>query len=225
MNISKTRQLVKEPFKSLQNVRLRSQGIYTFIVVAALISFEIFNYSTTDYALRDLLGSVGFGGLRWSTILALAFCGMDFAGIARIFSPDNDDSDEGSEGWLLLGAWLLAAAMNASLTWWAVSIAIYNHPVESVLVVDPIKIVTIVPIFVAIMVWVIRILIIGSLTNAVNRLQATKKKPANPQPIASKPFGFTPPVTNANFTRRPVPHPNSRLLNNNIKSNGEFHPL
>jgi len=45
----------------------------TLVIVLVLISFEVFNYSTTDYALRDLLGDPGFIGLRWSTILAMAF--------------------------------------------------------------------------------------------------------------------------------------------------------
>ena len=216
MNISNTRQLSKAPFKSLENMQLRSQSIYTLIVVTALISFEIFNYSTTDFALRDLMGSVSFLGLRWSTILALAFCGMDFAGIARLFSSE-EQNNANHEDWLLMGAWILAAAMNAILTWWAVSIAIYNHPVESVLVVDPIKIVTLVPIFISIMVWIIRILIIGSLVNALNTMQQKTKKPIKPQPVANTPFGFTPPAPTRSFTQRPTPRPNARYTSINAR--------
>ncbi|HEY60112.1 MAG TPA: hypothetical protein G4N92_05455 [Anaerolineae bacterium] len=206
MNLSKTRELTKNPLQWIEKLRLHSQTVYTLITLAALVSFEAFNYSTTDFALRDLLGDLGFSGLRWSTILALAFCGMDFAGIARLFTP-QDKGSEGREGWFLLSAWLLAATMNACLTWWGVSIAIYNHPVESVLVVDPMTIVTVVPIFVAIMVWVIRILIIGSLASALNRiLYGDEKRPAKPQPIASRPFGFKPPAPKpvATFRQRPV---------------------
>ena len=56
---------------------------FGMILLAALIAFEIFNFSTTEYSLGDLLGKLTFAGVRWSTILALAFCGIDFAGRPR----------------------------------------------------------------------------------------------------------------------------------------------
>ena len=66
--------------------------------------------------------------MRWATILAIAFCGIDFAGIARLFTPEQG-ADEPKEVWYLFGAWLLAATMNAMLTWWGVAIAILSHEV------------------------------------------------------------------------------------------------
>ncbi|MCX7872807.1 MAG: hypothetical protein N2487_05935, partial [Verrucomicrobiae bacterium] len=63
--------------------------VFLLMILGALIAFEIFNYSTTDHALRDLLGDLKFGGMYWSTILALAFFGIDFAGIARLFTPEQ----------------------------------------------------------------------------------------------------------------------------------------
>lgn len=151
---------------------------FIVLIFGALISFEIFNYSTTDHALQDLLGTLQFGGLRWSTILALAFCGIDFAGIARLFTPEQG-MDEPKEVWYLFGAWLLAATMNAILTWWGVSMAITNHQVTSASIVDPKTIATVVPVFVAVMVWVIRILIIGTLSMAMDRtLHAGARRPA-----------------------------------------------
>jgi len=60
--------------------------------------------------------------------------------------------------------------MNAILTWWGVSMAVSNRVVQSSTVVDPQTITTVVPVFVAIMVWVIRILIIGTLSLAMDRL-------------------------------------------------------
>lgn len=143
--------------------------VYVVIIFCALIAFEIFNFSTTDLALSDMLGKLTFGGVAWSTILALAFCGIDFAGIARLFTPE-EGAEEPKEVWYLFGAWLLAATMNAILTWWGVSMAITNHPVQSSLVISPKTITQVVPVFVAIMVWVIRILIIGSLSLAVDRM-------------------------------------------------------
>jgi hypothetical protein len=143
--------------------------LFVGIILIALVAFEIFNFSTTSHALRDLLGNLSFGGLYWSTILALAFCGIDFAGIARLFTPEQG-VNEPKEVWYLFGAWLLAATMNAILTWWGVSMAVANHPVQSSTVIAPDTIANIVPIFVATMVWVIRILIIGTLSLAMDRL-------------------------------------------------------
>ncbi len=155
--------------KGIPGVRLQRGAAFGIIIIAALVAFEIFNYSTTDFALGDLLGPLRFAGVRWATILSLAFCGIDFAGIARLFTPEQGAS-EPNEVWYLFGAWLLAATMNAILTWWGVSMAILNHPMQSSAVVDPGTLMKIVPIFVAVMVWLIRILIIGSMSYAGDRL-------------------------------------------------------
>lgn len=156
-------------FGFLGRVHVNPGTVFVTIMLVALVAFEMFNYSTTDYALNDLLGSLKFLGIPWSTILSIAFCGIDFAGIARLFTPEQG-SDEPKEVWYLLGAWLLAATMNAILTWWGVSMAIATHPVRSTAVVDPGTLTKVVPIFVAAMVWVIRVLLIGTLSVAGDRL-------------------------------------------------------
>ena len=148
---------------------LRPSMAFVVMIFGALIAFEIFNYSTTEHALADLLGNLTFASIPWSTVLAIAFCGIDFAGIARLFTPEQGQ-DEPKEVWYLFGAWLLAATMNAILTWWGVSMAVANHTVQSSTVVDPQTITSVVPVFVAIMVWVIRILIIGTLSLAMDRI-------------------------------------------------------
>jgi hypothetical protein len=208
MNLSHTRHLPRTPQQWMESLHLSSGAMFTLIICLALLSFEIFNYSTTDYALRDLLGDPGFIGLRWSTILAMAFCAMDLAGLARLFSLPVDQGKERRENWFLLGAWLVTATMNACLTWWGISMAIYNHSVQSIVMVDPMTIVTVVPIFVAVMVWIIRILIIGSLVTAFNRSQPGYKTTA-PLVRPSAPLGFKiqPPLTGsaAGFVRKPMP--------------------
>jgi hypothetical protein len=104
-------------------------------------------------------------GIRWATILAIAFCAIDFAGIARLFTPQKG-TGELKEVWYLFGAWLLAATMNALLTWWGVSLAIVNHQSLGSAVIDSYTLINIVPVFVAIMVWLIRVLIIGTFSSA-----------------------------------------------------------
>ena len=93
--------------------KIRPAVVLALIIVTALLAFEMFNYSTTEYALSDLLGKNQFLGLRWATILAIAFCGIDFAGIARLFTPERG-SNEPKAVWYLFGAWFLAATMNAN---------------------------------------------------------------------------------------------------------------
>jgi len=158
-----------KPFGFVRSLKEKPGLLFGMLIIVALVFFEMFNYSTTDFALKDLLGDLEFLGMPWATILAIAFCGIDFAGIARLFTPE-EGSAEKKEVWYLLGAWLLAATMNAILTWWGVSMAIMNHVVQSTAVVDAGMLTKVVPVFVSLMVWVIRILIIGTLSMAGERI-------------------------------------------------------
>lgn len=165
MNRSLNIQLL--PF--LKSASLKRGAIFGSILVSALLAFELFNFGTTSFALQDMLGDLKFAGMRWSSILAFAFCGMDFAGIARIFTPEQG-RDEPAEVWYLFGAWLLAAGFNAMLTWWGVSVAIVNHNTVGGSLVGQAVMTKTVPIFVAAMVWLIRVLIIGTFSVAGERL-------------------------------------------------------
>jgi hypothetical protein len=143
------------------------------MILGALAAFEVFNFSTTEYALGDLLGALSFAGIPWATVLAVAFCSIDFAGIARIFTP-GETSEGAGEVWFLFGAWLLAASFNAALTWWGVSIAIINQANSGDAgLIGGKAVTTVVPVFVAAMVWLIRVLIIGTFSAAGDRLFST----------------------------------------------------
>ena len=197
-------------------LQIRRGAAFGLILIAALIAFELFNYSTTDYALGDLLGKLTFAGVRWSTILALAFCGIDFAGIARLFTPEQG-SHEPSEVWYLFGAWLLAATMNAMLTWWGVSMAVLNHRVESTTVISSDLLLKVVPVFVAVMVWLIRILIIGSLSYAGEKLftPAERERTAIPvtrSPMAVRPGTARPSMARPSSSAPAVPAPVARAM-------------
>ena len=139
------------------------------IILSALVAFEVFNFSSTSFALYDVLGDLSFGPFKWATILAFAFCGIDFAGIARIFTPEQG-SDEPAEIWYLFGAWFLAAAFNASLTWWGVSVAIMRHNAEGGVLLGQTTMTKVVPILVAVMVLAIRVLLINSFSVAGDRI-------------------------------------------------------
>lgn len=179
----------------------RPNIVFGGILLAALLAFEIFNFSTTDFALKDLLGDLSFAGIPWATILAVAFCSIDFAGIARIFAP-HPSSEEPREAWYLFGAWFLAATMNAILTWWGISLAIAEHALQSTAVVDPTMLTSVVPVFVALMVWMTRILVIGSLTVTGGQLLEGKRQQTS--------FPLATGSRSRAYTSRPTPLPSAR---------------
>jgi hypothetical protein len=149
---------------SAGSLRANRGLIIGVILFVALIAFEIFNFDTTQFALQSLLGNVTFLGLQWATILAVAFCAIDFAGLNRIFTPEGSQKEQ-REVWFLMGAWLLGATMNAVMTWWAVSVTLLNNNLGNE-VLDRQQLLRFVPIFVAVLVWLTRILFIGSFSIA-----------------------------------------------------------
>jgi hypothetical protein len=197
----------------LKGTALKRGAIFGMILFAALLSFEVFNFSTTQFALHDMLGDLTFAGLRWASVLAFAFCGIDFAGIARIFTPEQG-RDEPAEVWYLFGAWLLAAGFNATLTWWGVSVAIINNQsIAGSVLLSKGNMTTVVPVMVAIMVWLIRVLIISTFSVAGERLfTLADDQPAN-HPFARRDEGRSQPrpapvntIPAASYAR-PAPKP------------------
>lgn len=162
----------------LQGTAHRRGLIFGVIILSALLAFEVFNFSSTLFALTDILGTLTFGPVRWATILAFAFCAIDFAGIARIFTPEQG-RDEPAEVWYLFAAWFLAAAFNASLTWWGVSIAILQHNALGGVLVGASAMTKVVPIFVAAMVLLIRVLLINTFSIAGERMFSSSEQRAS----------------------------------------------
>ncbi|HVN54890.1 MAG TPA: hypothetical protein VMT46_11220 [Anaerolineaceae bacterium] len=184
----------------LKQIGLQGGLVFGVIILTALIAFEAFNFSTTQYALEDLMGKLSFLGFRWATILSIAFCGIDFAGIARLFSQTTSQKGP-DEVWYLFGAWLLAATMNAVLTWWGVSIALINHQTQSSAVIDPGLVIKAVPIVVAIVVWLMRILIIGTFSMAGDRIFAVA---GNSETHFNRPFSPSTPTYQRSSNPPPV---------------------
>ena len=102
--------------------------------------------------------------------------------------------------------------MNAVMTWWAVSLTLLNHQLGNE-ILDREQLLRFVPIFVAVLVWLTRILFIGSLTVAGEHMfdfhgtndQKTKSK-AKPKSTTNRNnnngYGRN---TNRNTSRRPRP--------------------
>lgn len=200
--------------------------IFGGIILCALLAFEMFNYSSTAFALQDILGDLSFGPFRWATILAIAFCGIDFAGIARIFTPEKG-RDEPTEVWYLFGAWLLAAGFNASLTWWGVSVAILQHSVQGGALLGPQNMTTIVPIFVAGLVLLIRVLLINTFSIAGERIFSLAEEGAAQYPqnrSVYRPAVDSNRVNNTVYPR-PVPKPASVNVPQAAYSEPTYHPI
>jgi hypothetical protein len=214
----------------LKGASLKRGAIFGSILITALLAFEVFNFGTTSFALQDVLGNLKFAGLRWSAILAFAFCGIDFAGIARIFTPEQG-RDEPAEVWYLFGAWLLAAAFNATLTWWGVSVAILNHSVVGGSLIGQATMIKIVPIFVAAMVWLIRVLIIGTFSVAGERLFTLadvydRNTAYRNNPVQVSQSTYRPNQSNPNYPRpAPKPTPNYNINRPNVAPEPTYHPI
>ena len=185
--------------------RLPRQLLIGVILILALFAFEMFNFDTTRYALQSLLGDVRFAGLAWATILAVAFCAIDFAGLARLFTPERG-LNEPKEIWYLTGAWLLGATMNAIMTWWAVSLVLLDNQMGNE-VMSRDQLLNVVPLFVAILVWLTRILFIGAVTLAGERLLhghgAGSSRPSNAKPPANSMSPSTKATAPANSYAQP----------------------
>lgn len=214
-------------------IRIRRGLLFGVIILAALLAFEFFNYSTTVFALRDLMGELEFLGIEWAIILAIAFCGIDFAGIARLFTPEVG-RDEPNEVWYLFAAWMLAATMNAMLTWWGVSLAILNHQSQGSAVVSNEMLLRVVPIFVAVMVWLIRVLIIGTISVSGDRLfsqtdQRVNTSQRNAIPTRSLGSSSSLPVAKPQAASgaafKPSPKPSTISESGYAVSEPTYHPL
>jgi len=152
-------------------LRSERDRVFTLIMLGALVTFELFNFSTTEFALKDLLGGLRLGTAQWATILAFAFSAVDFAGVAWLFTPKQGAR---IEAWYLVGAWLLAATMNAILTWWSVSLALLQHESLGNEIIARETLLSSAPVFVAGLIWLLRVLLIGSFTLASRRSVGTE---------------------------------------------------
>jgi hypothetical protein len=211
----------------LQGTAHKRGLIFGVIILCALLAFEVFNYSSTSFALRDILGDLTFGGIRWATLLAFAFCAIDFAGIARIFTPEQG-RDEPAEVWYLFGAWFLAAAFNAMLTWWGVSVAVLSHNTQGGAILGQPAMVKLIPIFVAAMVLTIRVLLINTFSIAGERIFSLAENRASRyqnQPVYRPHTESLRTPGEAPAFPRPAPKPTPAAASRPLYQEPTYHPV
>jgi len=209
----------------LQGTAHKRGLIFGVIILCALLAFEVFNFSSTLFALSDILGNLAFGPLRWATILAFAFCAIDFAGIARIFTPEQG-RNEPAEVWYLFAAWFLAAAFNATLTWWGVSVAILQQNAAGGVLLGATTMVKVVPIFVAAMVLLIRVLLINTFSIAGDRIFsfAENRSPRYQSQPSYRPNTESLRTPSESFPR-PAPKPTPAAASRPLYNEPTYHPV
>ncbi|HUE99831.1 MAG TPA: hypothetical protein VMN99_11290 [Anaerolineales bacterium] len=210
----------------LQGTAHKRGLIFGVIILCALLAFEVFNFSSTSFALRDILGDLTFGGIRWATMLAIAFCAIDFAGIARIFTPEQG-RDEPAEVWYLFAAWFLAAAFNASLTWWGISVAMIQHSAVGGILLGATTMTKVVPIFVAAIVLLIRVLLINTFSIAGERIFSLADQRSSRyqnQPAYRTPNNESLRTPNQSFPR-PAPKPTPAAASRPLYNEPTYHPV
>ncbi|MBN2256795.1 MAG: hypothetical protein JW704_03095 [Anaerolineaceae bacterium] len=146
------------------NNRITHNATAIIAKLIALLAFQGFNYATSFFALSRLLGSQATAGLSWAAVLAVAFCCIDLAGITLMYNPAKVVKQTISERRLII-AWLLAAGLNTLLTWHGISMAILARQMQTGWIVDSLALVKILPAFMTLMIWFIRISIIGSFSH------------------------------------------------------------
>lgn len=139
------------------------------LLLAALASLEAFNVFTNQAALAGLLGVA-----TWATALTAGFCLLDFAGLARLFLPGQAGSRP--EVSFLIGAWIISATLNAWLTWLAITVAMAAQPIGNE-VISREALLAWIPIVAATAVLFARVLMIGNVAVAGQRLFETPAAP------------------------------------------------
>ena len=152
-------------------------AVIGLILTIALVGFELFNFDTTRFALSHLMGGRQFWGLEWAGILALAFGSLDFAGLVRVFTPEKELSQESTEVWLMTGAWLVGAALNAAMTWYAMALLIAPLGAEiGATLFTHEEMLHFAPLFIALLVWLTRVSLISSAAFTLERLATAGAK-------------------------------------------------
>ncbi len=151
----------------MRNKLLQAQ-ILTISMIAMLVVFELFSYSSDEKGMMYILGRAS-----WSVLLAFSLCAIDFAGLARLFLPDASDLPQGPF-WMLAGAWLLTAVWEMFLTYIVIADHMTVTSATSTLVQAGIitykTYTTSAPIFFAVLEWLIQCTLVVGLNKGVGIL-------------------------------------------------------
>jgi hypothetical protein len=191
---------------------------FSLMIVFGLLAFDVFNFATTKTALESFMGTGKVLGIVVAQALAVAFCMVDLGGLTSLFTEEKG-FDEPWWVWMFGAGWLLASAINAALTWWAILLGMPNVPAINNPLYTAEQLFTYVPVILAVAVWLIRLLLVGATIVAWDRsVPAPKfKSHFSNKPIGNKvsfPAPQRPPITKPAFSQNPFPKNGNVSLSN-----------
>lgn len=134
--------------------------VTSWLIILSLGMFEVFSYSSSYEALMSM-----FGIRAWAFALAFGLCVVDFAGLAKLLMPDMRDLPEFSL-YFLMGAWVVSALGDTSLTWFVVSrhtSTLTSHALVQSGILSIKFFTTWIPLIVAMFTWGIQLLLVTRL--------------------------------------------------------------
>jgi hypothetical protein len=163
---------------------------FSLMILVGLLAFDVFNFATTKAALESFMGTGKVLGIVVAQALAVAFCAVDLGGLTSLFTEDKG-FDEPWWVWMFGAGWLIASAINAALTWWAILLGMPSAPAINNPLFTAQQLYNVVPVVIAVTVWLIRLLLVGATIVAWDRSDpAPKYKKSTgfvPKPIGNKP--------------------------------------
>jgi hypothetical protein len=157
--------------------------IFFFVLLAALICFEIFNFDAARTGLRYFMGTRTFMGIEWVMWLAMAACAADMIGMIRIFTEETNFKKESTFVIAATGVWILAATINSVLTWWTTTLIVLDANVGNQ-VLSQETLIKAFPLLVAIFIWLLRIGLVATLASLGDKALHSIKLPAKKPSIA-----------------------------------------
>lgn len=174
----------------MKNANTYRGSAYGLLIFLGIVAFDVFNFATTRDALGSFLANSNLWGVPLKDALAIAFCAVDLGGVASIFTKEKG-LNEPWYVWMLAAGWLAASVINAMLTWWAVMMTMQAAPAMQNPLISAADLIKVAPVILACVVWLIRILIIGSLVVAASHPETSRTperkpalQPAQPVPSA-----------------------------------------
>jgi len=170
------------------NAILDRRNWFGLITVLGLLAFEIFNYATNQDAMAKIFGEAKFFTIPIYYLLAIAFSAIDLGGLSSTFTEE----DWGHEPWwvyVATGGWLIASIVNALLTYLAILVGMALAPISQLAVVMP-KVAAVydyLPAALTIVIWLIRVMLIGSIVASTNGGRPKKKPIQRPVQQAAAP--------------------------------------
>jgi len=183
---------------------------FKLITLTGLAAFEIFNFATNQSAMELIFGDTQFVMIYIYNLVAIAFSAIDLGGLSSTFTEEKWPNEP---WWVYVStiAWFLASIVSGLLTYMSVAVAMTVAPVSQLAAVMPnlAAIYDFIPVAIAAVIWLIRVMLIGSAVAGSGHVSAPRPKPSTrpvhigTQPTASQPKPAPAPAPKAPAAAQP----------------------